>query len=212
VIHTIDKRSDAGKLTNMQGQGLSPISLGAPGGGLPLLELVMSRTMLALVQPIFTRAAAERRFKAEAERMVAIANDLDDCTAQTPVLIKRIWGIEDSSRYWSVFMTLEHLIKVDTAIVDIIEHLVQDRRYPRPISIADAKPAPGRTRAVVEPFQKSVERYLGVVGRFRDLHTAQRCEHPWFGPFDAHQWHTLAALHHTIHRRQIERIVDTMRG
>lgn len=40
-----------------------------------------------------------------------------------PVLIDRVVGIEDSSRYWSVFMVLDHLRIVDEGMTQIIQAL-----------------------------------------------------------------------------------------
>jgi hypothetical protein len=37
-----------------------------------------------------------------------------------------------------------------------------------------------------------------------------RHPHPWFGPMTAHDWHCLAAIHHRVHRRQLERIVGKL--
>jgi hypothetical protein len=43
--------------------------------------------------------------------------------------------------------------------------------------------------------------------KLRQLRTRATHVHPWFGPLDAQGWHCLAAMHHTIHRRQVERII-----
>jgi hypothetical protein len=34
--------------------------------------------------------------------------------------------------------------------------------------------------------------------------------HPWFGPLNAHGWHCLAAIHHTLHRRQLTAILRAL--
>jgi hypothetical protein len=56
------------------------------------------------------------------------------------VLINRIARIEDSSRYWSVFMVLDHLRIVDEGITRIVEELTNDRPFAREVRIQDAKP------------------------------------------------------------------------
>lgn len=45
------------------------------------------------------------------------------------VLIKRITGIEDSSRFWSVYMVLDHLLIVDRLTIKIMESLSRERGH-----------------------------------------------------------------------------------
>jgi hypothetical protein len=40
------------------------------------------------------------------------------------------------------------------------------------------------------------------------LRTKARFAHPWFGPLDAAGWHLMAGMHLSIHRVQIERILQ----
>jgi hypothetical protein len=53
------------------------------------------------------------------------------------VLIDRVVGLEDSSRYWTVFMVLDHLRIVDEGISQIIKTLTDDRLFGQEIRIQD---------------------------------------------------------------------------
>jgi hypothetical protein len=132
--------------------------------------------------------------------------------AAKPILIPRVWGIEDSSRNWSIYMTLAHLIMVHDTIADIIEHLAAGQSYAREVRTADVKPGYGCDAATVDRFQQGLTSYLARTSLPSNLCTRATHVHPWFGPLNAHQWHCLAALHETIHRRQIERIVRLLPG
>lgn len=73
--------------------------------------------------------AGVRWFKFEARKIVALAGRASAAQATVPVLIDRVVGIEDSSRYWSVFIVLDHLWIVDEGITQIIETLTDDRLF-----------------------------------------------------------------------------------
>jgi hypothetical protein len=57
------------------------------------------------------------------------------------------------------------------------------------------------SRMIIAEFEAQVPRWPAL--RTRCRHT-----HPWFGPLDAHGWLCLAGMHHVIHRRQLERILQ----
>jgi hypothetical protein len=73
------------------------------------------------------------------------------------VLINRIAGIEDSSRYWSVFIVLDHLRIVDEGITRIVEELTNDRPFAREVRIQDVKPSIDAGPNVVDRFIKSID-------------------------------------------------------
>lgn len=183
-----------------------PEALQPPGAGLPSHELMLSRLGFWLSRQILSRDRAEARFLREADRMLALARTLDLKLAATPILIPRLWGIEDSSRHWSVFMVLEHLIIVNTAIAAIVERLAAGKPFRHEVSIAAVKPKQVEDAAVIERFAGCVRDYAARVKACRSLRSEVRHSHPWFGSLDGHGWHCLAAIHHTIHRRQIEAI------
>lgn len=184
----------------------SPI-LQPPGAGLPWLEMLYAQSGFWLARRAMSRELALDRFVGEAHRIEALVLRQTPATAECPVLIPRIFGIEDSSRNWSLFMTVEHLIIVDTAIISILEHLTAGKTLGTTISTALVKPAPGQDGTVMRRFSETVFHYSKTLSTLPSLHTSTLQTHPWFGPLDAHGWHCLAAIHHKIHRRQIENII-----
>jgi hypothetical protein len=196
----------------LNAQAKPAAELQPPGAGLPLAELWLSRLGLAIIHRTTSRAQASDWFRTEADRILRLARSVDQELAARPVLIPRVWGIEDSSRNWSVFMTLEHLTIVNQVIADIIEHLAARQAYDRDISTADVKPTTGQDQKLIGRFAGSIDDYLARIERLENLHTQARHRHPWFGPLNAHAWHVLAAAHQRIHRRQIERILKTSTG
>ena len=144
--------------------------------------------------------------------MLRLTENLDPALAQKQVLIKRIQGIEDSSRNWSVLMTLHHLVIVNTGIIATIEQLAAERPLNRKVSTAAVKPSPGQTMAMLGKFRENVQQYRERIDRLPGLDSKTRHLHPWFGQLNAHGWHCLAAVHHTIHRKQIEAILQTEVG
>lgn len=191
------------------GRPVQPPPLAPPGAGLSALELLFSRFLLTVVRATASRASALRRLTKEAQRIRELVEPLDDTVGSQRVLVRRLLAIEDSSRYWSPFMVVEHLVIVDTNIFRIMIDLVAGRVHPDEARIENFKPAPSAGRPSLDSFGKLVEQFQCSVPRWPELHTRSRHPHPWFGPLDAHAWLCLAGIHHAIHRRQLHRILAT---
>jgi hypothetical protein len=187
------------------------VRLQPPGAGLPYAELLLARAGLRLARLLLSRDRAAARFRAEGDIALRLARSLPPADAARRVLVPRLWGLEDSSRFWSVFMVLDHLTIVNDAVAAIIEHLAAGRPFPRAIGIADVKPRPGAGPGALDELDRADRAYLAATGAVGDLRTRLTYPHPWFGPLDGHGWHCLAALHQTIHRRQVERIIRKLR-
>jgi hypothetical protein len=183
------------------------VQLQPPGAGLPAVELFVSRVGFRLLNLFVSRKGASAWFRDEADRILALARSLSPTSAARRVLIPRLSGLEDSSRYWSVCMTLEHLVIVDSAISGVIESLVAGVVPTREVSTADVKPRPTADVAVIDRFEATARDYLARVEAISELRTKVSYRHPWFGPLNGLGWHRLAALHHRIHRKQVERII-----
>jgi hypothetical protein len=115
--------------------------------------------------------------------------------------------LEDSSRYWSVWMTLDHLRIVHHSVGRVIRALTIGSVPPGRASTADVKPSPGATHAVLAEYERSCDELLATVAEVPTLNTSVRYAHPWFGPLNAAGWHALSGGHLSIHRLQIERIL-----
>ncbi len=186
--------------------------LAAPGAGLPVLELRIARILFALRAWTHDRRRIDALFRQE---RVLIAELVRTCPAGRlgeRVLIPRLRGLEDSSRHWSVLMTLEHLRIVNLACASIIRELSEGRVPSGKASTADVKPSPHVTESVLATYEASCDEVLAAVAAAKDLDDPARFPHPWFGPMSARRWHVLAAVHLGLHRRQIEAILVGLEG
>jgi hypothetical protein len=184
--------------------------LAPPGAGLPKMELFWGRRLFSFFRLTHSRPALTARFERERLRILELVRGCYPDEAARPVLIPRLAGLEDSSRNWSVFMTLEHLRIVHAAVGHAIRLLAVGQTPSGSVSTAAVKPPTGVGPEAVETFQASCRDYLVAVEETPNLKTTTRYAHPWFGPLDAAGWHALVAFHITLHRRQIETIVRSI--
>lgn len=192
----------------------SPIDskLAAPGAGLPLPELLIARLRFKIARWRLDREAIATWFDSEANKIRKLVDELPSKQGGTPVLIKRLRGMEDSSRCWSVYMTLDHLQIVNHGIAEIIKQLASPNEPALPhIGTADVKPDPTCGDQSLHDFEHSVSQVQTQVTQIDNLKTQWRHPHPWFGQLDAHGFYTLLAMHMGIHRKQIERILSSLR-
>jgi len=180
--------------------------LAAPGAGLPVLERWIAGIGIKLLARYASRDSITRRFTEEAERAIELARAIPEDEGRSRVLIPRMAWIEDSSRNWSVYMTLEHLVIVNTAVAGLIQRLCAGRETLQTVRVEDVKPHAEAGPEQANELEGLVARYGEIVTAHGDLRTAKRHPHPWFGPLSALQWHALAALHNRAHRNQIEQI------
>jgi len=190
----------------------SPLTptLAPPGAGLPAPELWIARLLFRLKQRLGTREAFTARFEQERAAIREIIATCDPARRGEQVLIPRLRGLEDSSRHWSVWMTLEHLRITNSIFAMIITSLADGQVPTKKASTADVKPCADVTSEVEQAFEGSCDEMLAAAAAVPDLKTAARYAHPWFGPLDAAGWHTLAATHMSIHRAQITKIIAAL--
>ena len=138
----------------MTQQGDIQKSLAPPGAGLPAFQALLLRYVLF---PIYCRMTAWLRpratFQAAGDRVTALAEPLSPEQLQQRVVVKAPLGIEDSSRYWSAEMVLEHLIEVGTLIATGIVELTQGEEVTVKADVVDVKPKGGKGEGVIEDFQ-----------------------------------------------------------
>lgn len=187
-------------------------TLAPPGAGLPALELWIARVLFGLKRRFGTREAFTARFEQERAAIRQLLSTSDPAQRGEQVLIPRLRGLEDSSRFWSVWMTLEHLRITNSVFATIITSLAHDRVPSKQASTADVKPRSDVTAEVEAAFEASCEAMIAAVAAVPNLETAARYSHPWFGPLDAAGWLALSATHMSIHRRQIAKIIAAFPG
>lgn len=187
-----------------------------PGAGLPWWErLAAKHIVLPRAWRRVTWVDSARVFQEEGTRALAVWDEIPESRLTERVLIRRFPGIEDSSRFWSAEMTLEHLVIAGTGIRQIVGCLRGGQVPDRPARIQDVKP-----KGAISPVESRDEfiRFLAETAvEEASLPPIPRGEgprfiHPWFGPFDAFQWHYLLGHHQGLHRRQLEAIRDGLRS
>lgn len=186
---------------------MNEAQLAPPGAGLPFPENFIARGLLALKRLTGSNDSFTARFICEREAIRHLIGPLDATSLAQRVLIQRPPGLEDSSRFWSVLMTLDHLRIVHHAFVGIIGALAEGRVPEGEASTAAVKPDPAVTPHVIDDYEASCDALLEVLSTVKNFNTRTRYPHPWFGPMDAHGWHALIGSHMGIHRVQIERIL-----
>ena len=184
------------------------VKLAPPGAGLPAPELQIARLLFLWRKCIGNREIYNTRFQQERRKIRALLTACEGATGGQRVLIRRVRGLEDSSRNWSVWMTLDHLRIVHRSIALVIGALSRGKAMEGQASTAAVKPSPEVTSAIIAEYEQSCDDLLATVEKVKDWNSPARYAHPWFGPLDARGWHALSAGHLRIHRVQIERIIE----
>lgn len=190
--------------------GASTPRLQAPGAGLPFLErLFLKFVVLRKETKRNTWESNMARFEREGRKILALLEGLDDAALGKRVLVKRVPGLEDSSRYWSVAMTLEHIMVVGSQMSFVVGELSHGRTPTVKADVVSVKPkgmqAPSQ---VVSSFQDFLQSTIPNLKKATGEQTSSSTfAHPWFGPITAKQWLWLLGSHQGLHRKQIEAIV-----
>ncbi len=182
-------------------------TLAAPGAGLPMPELLIGRMIFGLKRLRYDHATCTTSFLTERAAIRKMVDRFPVEMRSKQVLIARPRGLEDSSRYWSVWMTLDHLRITNEAFSNIIRSLVDGIVPPKVVSTADVKPDPEVTAETDVRYEESCSQLEQTMRQCQNLKTEKKYAHPWFGPMDAAGWHTLSAGHMGIHREQLRRIL-----
>ncbi len=188
-------------------QTSSSPKLAPPGAGLPLPELFFARIIFSGKRLLGTRETFSSSFLREQSAILELVTTSKPENRGVRVLIPRLRGLEDSSRNWSVWMTLEHLRITNDAFAKIIHSLANNEVPPGKASTADVKPGLSVDAGVEAGFEKSCGELIARVRKIANLKTKMSYAHPWFGALNAEGWHALSAMHMSIHRAQISRIL-----
>lgn len=184
-------------------------TLARPGAGLPLLESWLVRLFgRRLLRRRFTRATAVDEIERTARRLLDKTASLSPDQLVTPRLIDRLRGMEDSSRFWSPSMVLEHLCITGRGTTRVILLLSNGNRSERVVSTAAVKPSgkdPVLVREEFRAIHSSLRQQLAEAAgnQWHGLTHA----HPWFGPLNASDWLCMMAMHMRLHEQQLDRIL-----
>lgn len=185
-----------------------------PGAGLPFFEkLYMKFIVLPRLTKRMSWQTCTQLFDKESETIIAIADGVyadNAANLEKRVLIDRLPGIEDSSRFWSIAMAMEHLMIVGQGMAAIIAELSHGRRVPVKVDIAKVKPlGEKKGKETLDEFKVFANLHLmSLEQKIKDKNDPTTHLHPWFGQMNLRKWYWLMCVHQRLHRKQIQKIVE----
>lgn len=187
---------------------MSEPNLAPPGTGLPFLEAFAVRNLIfPFLRLRLSQKSSLALFQKSGETILPLVRHMDLATFTQPVLIKRLPGLEDSSRNWSPEQTMEHIQIVTAAILFIIKKLENNQPIDLPVRTQDVKPSGGIGLDRIRAFQTYLEQTPQKLAQY-DFQSQATHPHPWFGDLKSIDWLRLIAFHQDLHRKQIELIVN----
>jgi len=183
--------------------------LGKAGGGLSRGRAFFLRHLgFPFLNSIVSWERALDIFEKEGEKVLSFARSMDKDKLFERVLVPKLFGLEDNSRYYSVAMVLEHLLIVGTALQNRIPMLSQGKSVAQEIKIEDYKPYMEIEDSIIAQYESFLHGFRKEVEENIDnIYLENRHEHPWFGELKAKDWSVMGAIHQVVHRRQIEAII-----
>jgi hypothetical protein len=187
----------------------TPPKLAPPGTGIPIYQKLFLRLyvnpFVAGREPIEKmRARAERKHENLRDAYLAIPEGL----RAKKVLVPPQTGLEDSSRYWSAAMVLEHVEIVGSAMVEVMAKLKNGQVPEVKADTATVKPhgvlTADKIFASYERWRAGVFSALDTRGG--DFKSSRTFGHPWFGAFSARKWLWVLGIHAELHIKQLAAI------
>ena len=187
-------------------------TLDKAGAGLPSYKRLVAKYVLF---PILNRFISWENawdiYDREGKKILTMASSLNQEQLFQRVLVSRLFGLEDNSRYYSVAMVIEHLLIVGNALQVRIPILSKGKKLTDQVKIEDVKPYTEIDENIVAQFEIFLNSYRQKLNmEVGDIHIDNTSEHPWFGAFNPKQWSILGMVHQIVHRRQIEAIINNL--
>ena len=183
--------------------------LAPPGAGVPYPVKLVLRFIIAPF--VAAKSDWDQNFSSLdklQKKILMEAKALSESELQKKVLIPPQRGLEDSSRYWSIQMTLEHLLIVGTQMREVIVSLSEGVVPPVVADTAKVKPL-GQKNGIetISEFQAFADTIISELNsRVKNKTSAKKFLHPWFGYLTALQWQWVMSAHNRIHLQQIRAI------
>ena len=183
--------------------------LAPPGAGVPFFHQFIFRFFVGpFVAGRTSWNESEQNFFKIGQKILSEIESLDEKQLNVRILVPPQLGLEDSSRFWSVAMCLEHMIIVGEAIMGGITQLTNDETPAITVDIAKVKPfGVMPAQECVDEFKFFInEDYRSFLKTIKNKNSNLKLNHPWFGQFNAQQWFWLLSTHQSIHLKQIREI------
>lgn len=193
----------------MQDQKFSSVKLAPPGARLGFWTELILRWF---VNPVITKKISweqcEQNFFKSHQKIIQVLESIPADKVDIRILVPPQKGLEDSSRYWSAKMLVEHLLIVGTQVQSAIIRLSREEILKELVDTAAVKPSGNASYQVL--FEKLKQFASEVPSDLnRNVHAKEsksKLVHPWFGPFNSKQWYWLLGTHASIHLKQLEEI------
>ncbi|NJM09603.1 MAG: hypothetical protein HC883_01495 [Bdellovibrionaceae bacterium] len=147
-------------------------------------------------------------YEAFSNKIIALASGIPFTLHSIRVLVPVQAGLLNDTRYWSIAMTLEHLIMIDKMAKEIIIRLALGQVPDLNVPVKSVAPT-----GKIEPEKVFEDYRLSVPLRLDEMDEAfidSKCEvtapHPIFGDFNARQWQWSMAARSFLRHRQLQNI------
>jgi uncharacterized damage-inducible protein DinB len=188
--------------------------LQAPGAGLPWIEsLLLKYWVKPRLASKATWEISSQRFERIHQKIFDEIQGLSLEELSTPVLIERVRGLEDSSRFWSMAQTLEHIEIVGSMIYGLLPQLAKGYAPEVVADTATVKPSQKvNSQEALKNFESYRKNHFQTVTKKQGLEESEvKFKHPWFGPMSDREWFWLLGVHAGIHLEQIRRIKEGLK-
>lgn len=182
-----------------------------PGHGLPKIDAIFLKHVgFPILKTFISWDNAMKFFEYEGKEILNLVKDLPKDKLFKKVLIPKIFGIEDNSRYYSPAMVLWHLLYVGETLQEGIVSLSKNEKIDFTVKIENFKPFVQIDEDIVEKYEKFLNNYKKFIERNIENKYINNClSHPWFGCLNPHQWLVMSAIHQMVHKRQIKKILKS---
>jgi len=185
-------------------------NLKSPGVGLRGFESIVLKYLGVPIGSIgLGRAAAEKMFLREGERLLYLAQDVDEWILEQRVHVRRVPGMEECSCHWSMEQLVEHNITTGVGIARTLQRLLKSSIPECDVNVVNANPVGGRRAEIRTALQDFLHRFSSEFSGVHFLRT-RHAMHPSFGKLNAEQWFRLAAVNNLVHRVHGERIFERL--
>ncbi|AKF25145.1 hypothetical protein YH65_06875 [Sulfurovum lithotrophicum] len=182
------------------------------GAGIsPFKRLIAKHVIFPMLNRFISWEKAGDIYDREGTKIIALVSPLSKEKLFERVLVPKLFGLEDNSRYYSVAMVIKHLLIVGNALQTRIPLLSQGRKLNDQVQIEDVKPYTEIEDDIVQQFETFLASYRKLLNKnVKNIYIDNTSAHPWFGEFNPKQWSILGMVHQIVHRRQIEAIIKEL--
>lgn len=180
------------------------------GKGLPKTDAIFLKYIgFPILKTFISWDNAFKFFEYQGKEILNLVKDLPKDKLFKKVLIPKIFGIEDNSRYYSPAMVLWHLIYVGECLQEGIVNLSKNEKIDFTVKIENFKPFVEIDEDIVEKYEIFLNNYRKFIEtNVKDKYITNCHFHPWFGCLNPHQWLVMSAIHQMVHSRQIKKILS----